>query len=109
PRFNTLKVLGLELASIGQIMPEEDRDQVFEQEADGRYSYFVFRENRLVGTVLLGDLSLLPATKDAIENKRDCADPLRGEPTAERVIDTFRGGGAETAEATGGGESPPPR
>ncbi|MGM0485988.1 MAG: FAD-dependent oxidoreductase, partial [Planctomycetota bacterium] len=33
PRFNTLKVLGLELASIGQIMPEEDRDQVFEQEA----------------------------------------------------------------------------
>ena len=58
PRFNTLKVLGLDLASMGQIMPKSGRDQVIDQEKDGRYFCFVFRESRLVGAILLGDLGL---------------------------------------------------
>ena len=55
PRSNTLKVLGLDLFSIGRINAEDASFQAVEQEADGRYFRFVFQDNRLVGAVLLGD------------------------------------------------------
>ena len=51
---NTLKVLGLDLFSIGQFNPQDASFRTFDQEADGRYCRFVFRDNRLVGAVLAG-------------------------------------------------------
>lgn len=94
-RSNTLKVLELDLFSIGQIAPEHGAFQVIEQEADGRYSRFVFHEDRLVGAILLGDTRLMSATKKAVEEKRDCSSLLRGSPTADAVIEYF--GGKEAA------------
>ena len=91
PRSNTLKVLGLDMFSIGQIMPEDASFQVIDQEADGRYCRFVFHENRLVGTILLGDMQLMSATKKAVEEKQDCSGLLRRSPTAEAVIEYFGG------------------
>ena len=91
PRSNTLKVLGLELFSIGQIMPKDTSFHVVDQETDGRYFCFVFSENRLVGAILLGDTKLISATKKAVEDKRDCSSLLRSSPTAEAVIEHFRG------------------
>ena len=91
PRSNTLKVLGLDLFSIGQIMPEDASFQVIDQEKDGRYFRFVFHENRLVGAILLGDMSLMSATKKAIEEKQDCSSLLHRSPTVEAVIEYFGG------------------
>ena len=92
PRFNTLKVLGLDLASMGQIMPEDGRDQVIDQEKDGRYFCFVFRENRLVGAILLGDISLMSVTKKAVESKRDCSGLLRQSADRRNGARLFSGG-----------------
>lgn len=93
PRSNTLKVLGLDLFSIGQIMPEDASFQVIDQEAEGRYSRFVFHDDRLVGAILLGDTRLMSATKKAVEEKQDCSSLLRPPPTAEAVIEYFGGTG----------------
>ncbi|MGI6420002.1 MAG: FAD-dependent oxidoreductase [Thermoguttaceae bacterium] len=103
PRSNTLKVLGLDMFSIGQIMPEDASFRVFEQEAEGGYSRFVFHENLLVGAILLGDMRLMPAAKKAVEDKRDCSSLLRGAPTAGAVIEYFGGaavGGSRSAAAS---------
>jgi mono/diheme cytochrome c family protein len=90
PRFNTLKVLGLDLASMGQIMPEDARDQVIDEEKDGSYFCFVFREDRLVGAILLGEMDLVSVTKRAVESRRDCAGLLRTHPSADAVLDCLR-------------------
>ena len=99
PRSNTLKVLGLDMFSIGQIMPEDAGFQVIDQETDGRYCRFVFHENRLVGAILLGDMQLMSATKKAVEEKRDCSSLLRRSPTAEAVIEYFGGTGTSKPQA----------
>ena len=76
PRSNTLKVLGLDLFSIGQIDPEDASFRTFDREADGRYFRFVCRENRLVGAVLLGDTKLAAAVKKAAESGSDFSELL---------------------------------
>lgn len=91
PRSNTLKVLGLDMFSIGQVMPEDASFQVIEQEKDDRYCRFVFHRDRLVGTILLGDMQLMSATKKAVEEKQDCSGLLRRSPSAEAVIEHFGG------------------
>ena len=106
PRSNTLKVLGLDLFSIGQIMPEGTTFQVVDQEKDGRYFRFVFRENRLVGAILLGDMSLMSATKKAVEVKQDCSPLLRRSPTVEAVTDYFGGTATSMPGARAGLRAP---
>ena len=87
PRANTLKVLGLDLFSIGRIDAEGAGFQAVEQEAEGRYFRFVFQDNRLVGAVLLGDTSLTVAVQQAVEGKRDCAAILASSPTAAAIVE----------------------
>lgn len=71
PRSNTLKVLGLDLFSIGQFNPQDASFHTFDEEADGRYCRFVLRDNRLVGAVLLGNTKLATTVKQAVESGRD--------------------------------------
>ena len=99
PPSHTLKVLGLDLFSIGQFMPQDASFRVMEQEADGRYFRFVFHEDRLVGAILLGDLQLMSVTRKVIEEKQDCSKLLRRAPTAELVIAYFGTGGRSKPEA----------
>lgn len=77
PRSNLLKVLGVDLFSIGNVHPEDGSFQTFEREEEGSYSSFVFRDNRLVGAVLLGDATLSATLKKLIEQQLSCADLLR--------------------------------
>lgn len=90
PPFTTIKVLGIKFASIGQIMPKDERDQVLDLAEQGRYFCFVFRENYLVGTILLGDTSIMSPAKQAIESQRDCSDLLQGRPDAAACIEYFK-------------------
>ena len=85
PRSNTLKVLGIDLLSIGRFEPEDASFDVVEQEADGSYYRFVFHDGRIVGAVLLGDTSASAALKRAVESGADLSGLLAGRPAALEV------------------------
>lgn len=86
PRSNTLKVLGLDLFSIGRIEPEDASYDVIEREADGNYHRFLFRDGRMAGAILLGDAALSARASTAIESGRDFSGLLRQRPTADDVL-----------------------
>lgn len=54
-----LKVMGIELASMGLAEPSEENDEVvqFTEPSRGTYKKLIIREDRLVGSILLGDIS----------------------------------------------------
>jgi nitrite reductase (NADH) large subunit len=89
PRSNTLKVLGMDLFSIGQINAEDASFRVFDHETDGRCFRFVFRDSRLVGAVLLGDTKLTATVKRAVESGADFSELLARCQTAPEVIETL--------------------
>ena len=54
-----LKVMGVELASMGITEPAEERDEIiqFTEPKKGTYKKLIVREGRLVGGILMGDIS----------------------------------------------------
>ena len=54
-----LKVMGIELASMGLTEPVEERDEVvqFSEPRRGTYKKMIVRDGRLVGGILMGDIS----------------------------------------------------
>lgn len=54
---NTLKIVGIDLTSVGVVSPEEEGYQElrWQDEAGRRYKKFVLRDGKLVGAILLGD------------------------------------------------------
>jgi len=89
PRSNTLKVLGLDLFSIGTIHPADGSFRTLDQEADGRYFRFVFHDSFMVGAILLGDTSLTAGVKAAVQNRKDFSGLLRQRPSALDVVDAL--------------------
>ena len=87
PRSNALKVLNVELFSIGQIEPKDASYQTIDQEKDGHYYRFVFRDSHLVGAILLGSAKLSTKVKKAVERKSDFSRLLVKHPNAFEVID----------------------
>ena len=86
PRSNTLKVLGLDLFSIGRIEPDDASFEMIEQDLNGEYFRFVFRDSRLIGSILLGDTTLTSAVKKVVEKKADFSDILTKRPSATDII-----------------------
>ena len=86
PRSNMLKVLGYDLFSIGTILPEDGSYEVIAAQEDGRYFYFVFRDNTMVGSILLGDTTLAAGVKMIVEKQLDCSKVLQHRPQAEDVL-----------------------
>jgi nitrite reductase (NADH) large subunit len=86
PRSNMLKVLGYDMFSIGQITPEDASYRVFESEKDGGYFFFMFRDSRLVGSMLLGDTVLSSRVKNMVEKGTDCSDILKKIPEAGDIV-----------------------
>ncbi len=91
PRSNTLKVLGYDMFSIGHIEPADGSYRVVESKEGPDYARFLFRDNRMVGAVLLGDTSATGRVKKAIENRRDFSGLLKSLPNAKEVIDHLKG------------------
>ncbi len=54
-----LKVMGVELASMGQTEPSDENDEVvqFTEPKRGTYKKLIVRDGRLVGGILMGDIS----------------------------------------------------
>jgi nitrite reductase (NADH) large subunit len=85
PRSNMLKVLGYDMFSIGVVTPEDASYLTVEATAEGNYRYFVLRDSHLVGAILLGDTSLSPVVKKAIETSHDCSAVAAPGTTADDV------------------------
>ncbi len=94
PRAHTLKVLGLDMVSVGRFEPEEG-DRVIEDGGAERHRRFVFREGRMVGAVLLGETSAGAAAAKAVETGRDFGDVLGEETTAASIARHLAGRGGE--------------
>ncbi|MBV8731195.1 MAG: NAD(P)/FAD-dependent oxidoreductase, partial [Acidobacteriia bacterium] len=54
-----LKVMGVEMAAMGIVDPVDDRDEIvqFTEPKKGTYKKLIIRDGRLVGAILLGDIS----------------------------------------------------
>jgi nitrite reductase (NADH) large subunit len=87
PRSHTLKVLGLNMMSVGKFEPVDGGDRVIEDEGPDRFRRFVFRDSRLVGAILLGDTSLATAVTKAIESRTDFSRIFLGSATADAVAE----------------------
>jgi NAD(P)H-nitrite reductase large subunit len=66
-----LKVVGIELASIGQIEPASAHDEVIALEQDGRYRKLVVSEGRIVGAILLGFAQEVALVRTAVNERLD--------------------------------------
>ncbi len=73
PRSNSLKVLGTELFSIGQIRPADGSYQEIEEARGESYAYFLFHDSQMVGAILLGDTQLSATVKHLIEKRVQCS------------------------------------
>ena len=71
PRSNLLKVLGIDMYSIGPTAPGDPLDVLVEERSNGHYTSFIFRGNLSIGSILLGDASLSGKVKKTIEEKMD--------------------------------------
>ncbi len=77
PRSNSIKVLGVDLFSIGKFEPEDGSYTVVEESTDEAYFRFVFRDAHLVGSILYGDTSISASVKKAIEQNKDFSGVLK--------------------------------
>ena len=85
-RSNTLKVLDVDMVSIGQFEPEDGSYITVDEKRDGAYYHFVFRDGVMAGAILLGDTSCAQTVKKAVENRIDFSGILREGPRGSDVI-----------------------
>jgi len=90
PRSNTLKVLGIDLVSVGVVEPTDAACTIIEEEYDDRYLRFVFRDARLVGAILLGDTAVSAAVNQMVAQGTDCSALLQRCPSARQVAEHFQ-------------------
>ena len=65
---NRLKVLGIELFSVGLVEPADGSYQIEDSSAPGRYRRLLWRDGRLVGAVLLGDTAEATRLKERVDS-----------------------------------------
>ena len=87
PRSNTLKILDLDVMSIGEVEAKDGSYQVLERDGDGRYNRFLFHDGCLVGGVMIGDTSRASAIKAAIEGRQDMTGLLRKGGSADQLLE----------------------
>ncbi|MFC1849959.1 FAD-dependent oxidoreductase [candidate division CSSED10-310 bacterium] len=68
PPSNRLKVLDVDVFSIGQIQANDASIQFYEEKTAETYQCLLCRDGRLIGANLYGDTSLAGPIKEAIEN-----------------------------------------
>jgi nitrite reductase (NADH) large subunit len=90
PRSNKLKVLGMDMLSIGKFEAPDGSFRVVESETDEAYMRFVFRDSCMVGSVLVGDAGAGAAAKKAIESKKDFSSVFLKGTSAEHVVEALK-------------------
>lgn len=70
PRSNALKVLDIDLFSIGEITPIDASYTVLEQKKEDSYLLFVFKDQIIVGSIAIGFKTLTHKIKTCVEKKQ---------------------------------------
>ena len=88
-----LKVMGVELASMGVTEPQDDRDEVvtFAEPKRGTYKKLIIRDGMLIGAMMLGDLNKVAYLMQAFD---------RGTPLPEERLSLLFDIGAPSTQAT---------
>ncbi len=88
-----LKVMGVELASMGVTEPTDDRDEVvtFSEPKRGTYKKLIIRDGILIGAMMLGDLNKVAYLMQAFD---------RGTPLPEERLSLLFDIGAPSTQAT---------
>ena len=92
-----LKVMGVEVASMGVTEPTEEGDEVvqFTEPKKGMYKKLIIRNGRLVGGILLGDIAKAPYLAQAYERNTPVPDERLsllfdiGAPSAKASVETM--------------------
>jgi nitrite reductase (NADH) large subunit len=87
PRANTLKVLGVDLFSVGVVQPQDGSFEEVSEQRDGKYYRFLFRDHALAGAILVGDTRVSAAATKAVKNHADFSGVLRGQNTVAAVLE----------------------
>ena len=69
PPSNRIKVLDIELFSIGQIHPEDASTQLIEMTSDATYKCLFCRDGKVIGAALYGDTDAAGLVKEAVESR----------------------------------------
>lgn len=86
PPSAKLKVLGLDLFSIGQFSPAETGDRLVTWQDGDRFISFLFRDAKMIGSNLLGETGLDMKVKKAIDSGKDFSESLQGEINLQDLI-----------------------
>jgi nitrite reductase (NADH) large subunit len=92
-----LKVMGVEVASMGVTEPTDDGDEVvqFTEPKKGTYKKLIIRNGRLIGGILLGDIAKAPYLTQAYERNTPVPDERLsllfdiGAPSAKASVETM--------------------
>jgi len=90
PQATTLKVIGMDVFSVGQFTAQDASYAAIEQRGDGRYALLVFRDGRMVGAILAGDTGASTLVQKAVEERLDLSELLAGHPTPDDVTEFLR-------------------
>lgn len=86
PRSNTLKVLNVDLFSIGVVEAEDaSYYEAAGVDENGHYARFLLRDGKLAGAILLGDATLASSAKKAVESGVSFAGKLSSSPDVEEI------------------------
>ena len=95
-----LKVMGVELASMGLTMPASEEDEVvtFSEPRQGTYKKLIVRDGRLVGAIMMGDLSKVAYLMQAFDRNTPLPEERLsllfdiGAPAEKVTLDEMPGG-----------------
>jgi nitrite reductase (NADH) large subunit len=76
-RANAVELLGLPLVSVGEIDPEAGEEETWFEASGLSYRKLVFKDGRLVGFILLGEVAEAGVLTSLIQNARQIG-PVRG-------------------------------
>lgn len=85
PRSNTIKAVGVDMTSIGRFQPQDGSDLLLELDEPDRYMGFLFRDNCMVGSVLVDHSDLAVPARRAVEERLDFS-WLPNDPTCTAVV-----------------------
>lgn len=89
PRTNLLKVLGIDMFSIGEINTPDASYRELEFSENGSYYFFNFKDEKLVGAILLGDSGKSSSITHALENNVSCNMIVKNSVKLADVLDFF--------------------
>ncbi|MGB1253704.1 MAG: FAD-dependent oxidoreductase, partial [Candidatus Promineifilaceae bacterium] len=83
-----LKVVGIELTSIGTFEAESDADSVivFEEPSESRYRKLVIRDGKLIGAILLGYPREAPSVSDVVKQGLDISGQIEALETGDWMV-----------------------